>query len=245
MNSSFVDKIALNWRTRTPHAHPPPCFGIPQNIHLILFCTLKIRTFRTGYNCYQHLQAHHDAGTWFVFSTIARRNSASLMILIPSFIISGAFLQSNRILSKFRGMRLSAHVISSSGCTLDASSSLEDLLLHVKSMSAVNQRAISAVVSGVGLFILRCSYQIVVALVLCEKTPVFENSRSICWISLWHWGCTALKSVNSKFLASWTVHGFAISSLFPWCNHFLSGQLHQKTQHFTFYLIEEDYNHYR
>ena len=69
-------------------------------------------------------------------------------------------------------MRLSAHVISSSGCTLDASSSLEDLLLHVKSMSAVNQRAISAVVSGVGLFILRCSYQIVIALVLQYlKTP--------------------------------------------------------------------------
>lgn len=69
------------------------------------------------------------------------------MILLPSYIISASFLHSKRTLLKFGGMRVSTDTFNREEGTVDASSSLEDLLLHVKSLSAVNRRAISAVVS--------------------------------------------------------------------------------------------------
>lgn len=43
-------------------------------------------------------------------------------------------------------MKTAATILNSSGRVIDASSSVEDLLAHVKTLSLLNQRAISAVV---------------------------------------------------------------------------------------------------
>ena len=68
------------------------------------------------------------------------------MFLIPSLIIPTAFINSKRTLVRQDSVRTAVFVMKAAEGVLNASSSIEDLLSHVKSLSPVNQRAISAVV---------------------------------------------------------------------------------------------------
>jgi uncharacterized protein (DUF1501 family) len=68
------------------------------------------------------------------------------MISIPTFVISAGLIHSKILLSRCYTMKTAATIFNTSGGVLDASSSVEDLLAHVKTLSLLNQRAVSAVV---------------------------------------------------------------------------------------------------
>jgi hypothetical protein len=68
------------------------------------------------------------------------------MISLPTFVISAGLINSKILLSKCYSMKSTAIIFNTSGGVLDASSSVEDLLAHVKTLSLLNQRAVSAVV---------------------------------------------------------------------------------------------------
>lgn len=69
------------------------------------------------------------------------------MILLPGLLVtSSLFITSRRTIVKV-SMKAATTMLTGNRGTVDASSTLEDLLLHVKTLSPVNQRAISAVVS--------------------------------------------------------------------------------------------------
>lgn len=68
------------------------------------------------------------------------------MLLISSFLIPTAIAHSKRSSVRQHSMRTAVTASKAADGVLSASSSIEDLLAHVKTLSPVNQRAISAVV---------------------------------------------------------------------------------------------------